>query len=233
MKKSNIKNILTNNSYKAKAIALSRFFKTGKGQYGEGDKFLGVMVPQIRAVVNKYWSTTTEKEIKELITNRYHELRLAGLLILVKKYEKGTQGEQQKIYNYYLAHLKYINNWDLIDLTAPHIVGKYLLNVDRKILYDLARSTSLWERRVAILSTFAFIRNNDFKDTIAISKILLHDDHDLIHKAVGWMLREIGKKDIDLLKEFLSNYATTMPRTMLRYAIEKLDPKELAHYMQR
>ncbi len=218
-------------SNKDKVKVFARFFKTGVGQYGEGDKFLGVMVPQIRSAVNKYWKTTTDNEIDDLVKSEYHELRLAGLLVLVKKYSKSDTAGQQQIYEYYLSHLNYINNWDLVDLTAPNIVGKYLLAKDKSILYKLARSTNLWERRVSILSTFTFIRNQQFKDSLAISEILLHDKHDLIHKAVGWMLREMGKRDISMLTSFLDKFASTLPRTMLRYSIEKLSLSERQHYM--
>lgn len=226
-----IKATLSSLSNKEKVKVFARFFKTGVGEYGEGDKFLGVMVPKIRSAVNSHWKTVKDDELEDLVTSPYHELRLAGLLVLVKKFEKADTKEQKNIFDYYLSHLKYINNWDLIDLTSPHIIGKYLLTSDRKILYDFARSSSLWGRRVAILSTFAFIRNNDFKDTIAISEILLHDDHDLIHKAVGWMLREMGERDISMLTSFLDKFASTMPRTMLRYAIEKLSLSERQHFM--
>lgn len=225
-----IHSTLVSLSNKEKVKVFGRFFKTGVGQYGEGDKFLGVMVPQIRSAVNKYWKTTTDKDIDDLVKSEFHELRLAGLLVLVKKYSKSDTAGQQKIYDYYLSHLKYINNWDLVDLTAPNIVGNYLLAKDKSILYKLARSTNLWERRVSILSTFTFIRNQQFEDTIAISEILLHDEHDLIHKAVGWMLREMGKRDLSKLISFLDKFASVMPRTMLRYSIEKL-PKYLgSHY---
>ncbi len=219
-------------SNKEKVKVFARFFKTGVGQYGEGDKFLGVMVPQIRSAVNKYWKTTIDKEIDDLVKSEYHELRLAGLLVLVKKYSKSDTAGQQQIYEYYLSHLKYINNWDLVDLTAPNIVGNYLLAKDKSILYKLARSTNLWERRVSILSTFTFIRNQQFEDTLAISEILLHDKHDLIHKAVGWMLREMGKRDLSKLISFLDKFASTMPRTMLRYSIEKLTKEQKTHYMK-
>jgi 3-methyladenine DNA glycosylase AlkD len=227
-----IKSELVTLSNKDKVAVFGRFFKTGVGQYGEGDKFLGVMVPQIRSAVNKYWKTTTDKDIDDLVKSEYHELRLAGLLIIVKKFEKGDPKEQKKIFEYYLSHLKYINNWDLVDLTAPNIVGNYLFAKDKSILYKLARSTNLWERRVSILSTFTFIRNQQFEDTLAISEILLHDKHDLIHKAVGWMLREMGKRDLSKLVSFLDKFASVMPRTMLRYAIEKLTKEQKTHYMK-
>ena len=218
-------------SNKDKVKVFARFFKTGVGQYGEGDKFLGVMVPQIRSAVNNFWKTITVKDIDDLVKSEYHELRLAGLLVLVKKYSKSDTAGQQQIYEYYLSHLNYINNWDLVDLTAPNIVGNYLLAKDKSILYKLARSTNLWERRVSILSTFTFIRNQQFEDTLAITEILLHDKHDLIHKAVGWMMREMGKRDLSKLISFLDKFAFVMPRTMLRYAIEKLSVKEKKYYM--
>ncbi len=206
---------------KERAINLQRFFKTGKGEYGEGDVFLGVMVPKTRAITKKYIDLEL-KNVKELLNSDIHEHRLAGLLILIGKYEKG---DTKNIFNFYLNNSFRINNWDLVDVTAPKIVGKYLLNKPRDILYSLAKSDNLWKKRIAIVSTFAFIKENDFKDSLKISEILLDDKHDLIHKAVGWMLREVGKKNVDELRKFLKKYYKQMPRTMLRYSIEKF-PKE-------
>ncbi|MFC1656620.1 DNA alkylation repair protein [Patescibacteria group bacterium] len=223
------------NSYKnaGQATALQRFFKTAKGEYGEGDIFLGIKVPIQRKIVARYWKYINLDDTKDLLNSKIHEYRLIALLILVRKYSKGDTAEKQKIYKIYLNNRKYINNWDLVDLSAPNIVGEYLLRNDRKVLYKLAKSKSLWDRRIAILSTFALIRNNDFTDSLKISKILLNDSHDLIHKAVGWMLREIGKRDQKLEESFLIKYYKTMPRTMLRYAIEKFSEKKRMYYMSK
>ena len=205
-----------------KAVILQRFFKTGKGQYGEGDKFIGVVVPDIRKVVKKYQDLALT-EVLSLLHSKIHEERLCALLILVNQYEKGDSKKQKQIFDLYLKNYKYINNWDLVDLTAPRVVGTYLIDKPKDILYRLAKSKNLWQRRVAILSTFAFIYQGDSRETIKISKILLHDQHDLIHKAVGWMLREVGKRcGQKELEFFLKKYYQQMPRTMLRYAIERL-----------
>ena len=211
-----------------KAKILQRFFKTGKGEYGEGDVFLGITVPETRAIAKKYKHIELE-EVKELLDSRIHEERLAGLLILVEKYKK----DRKKIYEFYLKNTKAINNWDLVDLTSHEILGDYLLDRDRGVLYRLARSKSIWERRIAIVATYEFIRNNQFDDTLRISEILLEDKHDLIHKAVGWMLRETGKRNQKAEERFLKKYCKKMPRTMLRYAIEKFDAKKRKSYMER
>jgi 3-methyladenine DNA glycosylase AlkD len=212
-----LKQDLRSYANKEKANILQKFFKTGRGEYGEGDIFLGVAVPDVRNVIKSAFDRLSLDNVKELLKSKFHEERLAGVLILVKKYNK----DKNSIYNFYLKNSFGINNWDLVDLSAPNIVGDYLLNKDRKILYNLARSDNLWERRIAIVSTFTLIRSGQLDDTLKISKILLKDDHDLIHKAVGWMLREVGKKDVEILKEFIrKNYSDT-PRTTLRYAIER------------
>ncbi|MFH2085278.1 MAG: DNA alkylation repair protein [bacterium] len=214
-----------------RAANLARFFKTGAGQYGEGDKFVGLKVPELREAVKLYWQNLTLLDLKELLRSPYHEYRLAGLLVLVKKYEKGRPAEQKKIYDFYLAHLDRINNWDLVDLSAPNIVGDYLFTHPRKLLYKYVWSSNLWHRRIAVLSTFTFIREHDFTDSLKLAELLLADPHDLIHKAVGWMLREIGKRDLPTLISFLDAHATVMPRTMLRYAIEKLSPAARQNYL--
>lgn len=214
-----------------KAEILQRFFKTQKGQYGEGDKFLGIIVPEQRKLVSKYFNLGL-KEIAFLIKRPWHEERLIALLILVKKFERGNKEIQQEIYNFYLQNTNFINNWDLVDLSAPNIVGNYLLDKKKNILYQMAKSNSLWERRIAILATFAFIKQKKIKDTLLISKILLSDKHDLIHKAVGWMLREVGKRvSKQELKVFLDKNIGRMPRTTLRYAIERLSSKEKKRYL--
>ena len=211
------------NSEKAKI--LSGFFKTGKGEYGEGDVFLGVVVPELRKIAKKY-SGIDSMEVGELLNSKIHEERLCALFILIGHYKKADLEQREKIVRFYLANTKNINNWDLVDLSAPNILGDYLLDKDRVVLYRLVKSENLWERRIAVLSTFTFIREWQFKDSLRIFAILLKDKHDLIHKAVGWMLREIGKRDINVLRAFLNKHCKVMPRTMLRYAIEKLDEKE-------
>lgn len=226
----NIKKDLRKLARRDKANTLQRFFKTGPGQYGEGDRFIGVMVPDIRKVSQKY-KDLPAKEALELLHSSFHEERLCALLILVEQYKKGDQKKQKAIFDLYLKNYKYINNWDLIDLTAPRIVGAYLMDKPKAILYKLAKSKNLWQRRVAILATFQFIYDGQSTDTIKISRILLHDEHDLIQKAVGWMLRELGKRcDEQILLDFLDKHYQAMPRTMLRYAIERLpESKRLAY----
>ena len=216
---------------KKDAQILQRFFKTGEGEYGEGDVFLGIRVPVQRQVLKKYLDMDL-KDIEFLLRTKIHEYRLIALLILVKKFEEGNEQIKKKIFNLYLKNTKYINNWDLVDLSAPHIVGAYLLDKPRNILYKLVKSQSLWERRIAILATFAFIKNNETKDTLKIAQILLKDEHDLIHKAVGWMLRELGKRvSQDIEEKFLKRYYKAMPRTMLRYAIERFEESKRKKYL--
>ena len=215
-----------------KAAMLSRYFKTGKGQYGERDVFLGIAVPDQRAVAKKY-SALSLSQIRELIAGKIHEHRLVALLILVSRYRKAEEEGKGRITDFYLKQTNHVNNWDLVDLSAPNILGDYLLDRDRAVLYRLARSKNLWERRIAIMSTLAFIRQRDFDDTLLVSEILLHDEHDLIHKAVGWMLREVGKRDLRTEEGFLKRHYRRMPRTMLRYAIERFDEKKRKFYMGR
>lgn len=218
---------------KDKAEHLSYFFKTGKGQYGEGDLFLGISVPRTREIAKDYVHLDL-KEISKLLENKYHEIRLAGLLILVKKYQKAKEGEQKEIFNFYLKNYKHINNWDLVDLSAYHIVGDYLINKDKKILEKLARSKNLWQKRIAVVSTFAFIRKGEHLPTFKIVEILIKDKNDLIHKACGWMLREVGKRvSEEELKKLLDKWGTKMPRTMLRYSIEKFPKKERLYYLNK
>ncbi|MDD2274519.1 MAG: DNA alkylation repair protein [Candidatus Pacebacteria bacterium] len=211
-----------------RAKILSRFFKTGKGQYGEGDIFLGIVVPVQRIIAKKHKDISL-KEVQKLLNSKIHEYRLIALFILIEKYKE----DKELIYNKYIKNFRNINNWDLVDLTAPKIMGDFLKYKNRDILYSLAISNDLWERRISIIATFAFIKDNDFKDALKISKILLNDKHDLIHKAVGWMLREIGKRDKEVEKEFLNKYYRFMPRTMLRYSIEKFNPREKEFYMKK
>jgi len=217
-----------------KAKASQWFFKTGKGQYGEGDQFIGVTVPEQRLVAKKHAGLTLA-EIATLLDSPIHEHRLTALFILVSAYAKGTEEKKKEVYNFYLAHAKRMNNWDLVDSSAGYIVGEWLSTRqnDRKILYQLAKSKDLWERRIAIIATQAFIKRSDFADTLAIAEMLLPDTHDLIHKAVGWMLREVGKKDIEAEERFLKVHHKTMPRTMLRYAIEKFPLAKREYYMSK
>ncbi len=208
-----------------------RFFKTGKGEYGYGDKFLGIRVPILRKAVKKYKTTSLDVAV-QLLHSEYHEIRLFALLLMVTQFSNADVDQQKKIYQTYLSHTQYINNWDLVDTTAHHIVGKYLEDKDRSVLYKLAKSNVLWERRIAIISTFHFIKQNDFNDCLLIAKQLLTDKEDLIHKAVGWMLREVGKRNQDMEVEFLKKHYQSMPRTMLRYAIEKFNEAERQKYLK-
>ncbi len=214
-----------------KAKDLQWFFKTGKGQYGEGDVFLGLTVGQQRAVAKKFKEIELEK-LKPLLNSKIHEERLTSLLILVQKFEKGNEAEKKLVYKFYFDNVQGVNNWDLVDLTAPKIVGAWLLDKDRKFLFKLAKSNDLWEKRISIIATFAFIREKDFEDSLAIAEILLQDKHDLIHKAVGWMLREIGKKDLAVEETFLKKHYKEMPRTMLRYAIERFEEEKRLNYLK-
>lgn len=213
-----------------KRSVLPRFFKCGAGEYGEGDRFLGVVVPNVREVARKnLFASLTE--IEDLLESQWHEARLCALLILVLQSRKSVQKETV---DFYLAHTDRINNWDLVDLTAPTIIGGYLVNNPEKrgLLYSLADSGSLWEQRIAIVSTLALIRNREFDDTYALAVKLMRHQHDLMHKAVGWMLREAGKRDQRRLELFLDEYAVSMPRTMLRYSIEKFQEPLRKHYLQ-
>lgn len=217
------------NSTKAKHSA--QFFKTQPGSYGAGDLFLGITVPAQRKIAKKYLDTPLN-EVKQLLQNPYHEIRLTALMLLVYKYEKYAL-QREAIYNFYLSNLKYVNNWDLVDTSAYKIAGLYLLDKDRSVLTKLAQSSNLWDRRVAIIATFHFIKNNDFSTTLHLAKLLLHDQEDLMHKAVGWMLREVGNRDQAMEKQFLDEHYKVMPRTMLRYAIEKFTPAERKHYLNK
>ncbi|OGE79223.1 MAG: DNA alkylation repair protein [Candidatus Doudnabacteria bacterium RIFCSPHIGHO2_01_FULL_46_14] len=207
------------------------FFKTGKGHYGEGDLFLGLKVPECRNIAKKHISAGFTA-IGKLLKSKFHEERLIALLILTYQFEKADQKGQKEIFNFFLANTKYVNNWDLVDLSSYKIVGQYLLDKNRRLLYKLANSKNLWERRIAIVSTYQFIRNHQFVDTLKISGLLLKDKHDLIHKAVGWMLREVGKRSQHILQKFLSKNANSMPRTALRYAIERFPEKQRLKYLK-
>jgi 3-methyladenine DNA glycosylase AlkD len=209
-----------------KAEFFPKFFKTGKGEYGEGDQFLGVKVPDQRKVAKKFWRDIEAKDLEVLITSPFHEVRLTSIFMLVSKFEKATTpGEKKKWVDFYLDNREHVNNWDLVDSSALQILGAWLFDKDRSLLYDLAKSGKLWDQRIAMISTFYFIRKKDFEDTLKIAEILLNHPHDLIHKAVGWMIREVGNRDYEVAFGFLKKHYEKMPRTMLRYAIEKFDPK--------
>lgn len=211
---------------------LQRFFKTGPGQYAEGDKFLGVRVPEVRKLV-KLTDALIMDEVLALVRSEIHEERLLGLQILVRRFDRGDERERKAIFGIYLEAIPHINNWDLVDGSAPNIVGKWMVGHTRETrrLAQMARAEDLWTRRIAMLATFAFIREGQLDQAIAIAELLLHDSHDLIHKAVGWMLREAGARDVETLRAFLKAHAAEMPRTMLRYAIEKLSPAERKRWM--
>jgi 3-methyladenine DNA glycosylase AlkD len=213
------------------AAILQRFFKTGKGQYGEGDVFLGIKVPVLRALVKQHREAASLDTVARLLGSKFHEERLFALLLLIQLHERGDAAQQQAAFELYLGNTPRINNWDLVDLSAQYIAGRHLENKPRGILRQLAKSESLWERRIAIISTHHFIRRNDFTDTLKIAGILLHDEHDLMHKAVGWMLREVGKRDLAAEESFLKQYYRTMPRTMLRYAIERFPESKRKNYL--
>ncbi len=218
----------------AKAKTTSKFFKTGAGQYGEGDLFLGVSVPEQRRVARKYGQLPLS-EIQILLTSKYHDYRSTALLILVAQFQKGSEADKKIIYEHYLRNTKYINNWDLVDISAPKIVGEYLCsNPGKKTIFkELVTSDNLWERRIAVLATYPFIKKGEFGEIKEITQKLLLDKEDLIHKAVGWMLREMGKVEQKEETEFLDQYAHKMPRTMLRYAIERLPETDRQHYLKQ
>lgn len=219
-----------------------RFFKTGVGEYGYGDKFLGVMVPQTRAIVKDVWQYVTLDEIETLLHSPYHEARLTALLLLVKIYEEqkvGTQhavsanNKKQQIFEIYTTNTDYINNWDLVDLSAPNIVGQHLFKKDCSLLYEFAQSNHLWKQRIAVVATLYFIRKGEFSHTYALAKLFMNTQQDLMQKAVGWMLREAGKRDVSQLRTFLNEYKCVMPRTMLRYAIEKFSAEERLKFLAK
>jgi 3-methyladenine DNA glycosylase AlkD len=214
-----------------KAQFLQGFFKTGPGGYGEGDVFLGIRVPELRKLVSEH-KTLTPSEVLPLLQSPVHEERLIALLVLVRAFSKGDGSAREEICGMYLENTRYINNWDLVDLSAPHIVGAFLMDRSREPLYRLAQSPTLWERRIAVMATFHFIRHNQFSDTLKISRLLLSDQEDLIHKAVGWMLREVGKRNLASEEAFLNEHCRQMPRTMLRYAIERFPEARRRMYLE-
>ena len=209
-----------------------KFFKAGKGEYGEGDRFIGVTVPNIRAIAKLHKDISIE-EIRELIQSEWHEVRLCALIIMVEKSKKKDESLRKELFNLYLSQTERINNWDLVDLSCRFIVGEYLLDKSRDILYQLAQSSLLWDNRIAIVSTYTFIRKGQLDDTYALSDLMMHHPHDLMHKAIGWMLREAGKRDANRLYNYVMSHRADIPRTMLRYAIEKFSPKERSILMKR
>jgi 3-methyladenine DNA glycosylase AlkD len=215
-----------------KAKILSKFFKTGKGEYAEGDKFLGITVPIQRKIAKKYTSITLY-QLQELLDSTIHEHRFTALVILIQKYQKANQKEKTNIFNFYIDNFQNINNWDLVDVSCSNIVGDYLLDKSKEQLYEWSKSNHLWTKRISIVSTLKLIKANQFQPTIDLAEKFLGDTHDLIHKATGWMLRELGKKNQELLEEFLNKHSKRMPRTMLRYSIERLNTEKRRHYMKR
>jgi 3-methyladenine DNA glycosylase AlkD len=214
-----------------KARVLQRFFKTGPGEYGEGDRFVGIKVPELRKLAKEF-QEVGYNAVRALLKSPVHEERLLALLILVRRYSKADEGGKKKIYDLYLKHTRWINNWDLVDLSAEHIVGHFLREKDKTPLYRLAGSELLWERRIAVLATFHLIKRNSFSETLKISEMLLLDQEDLIHKAAGWMLREVGKRDLETEEAFLKAHYKSMPRTMLRYAIERFPEAKRQRYLK-
>jgi len=224
-----LKQELYSKSNPEKAELEKRFFKTGKGEYGEGAIFLGLTSKEIKDISRKYEDIKLEF-LGELIKDKIHPFRVSALRILNSKYKKSKN--KKEIIDFYLANTKNVNNWDLVDMSAYNLLGDFLIENKRDILYDLVKSENLWEKRIAIISTYAFIKNNDFEDTLKISEILINDTHDLIHKAVGWMLREIGNRNLEIEEKFLQKYYKQMPRTMLRYAIEKFEETKRKKYLR-
>lgn len=216
-----------------KAAVLSRFFKTGPGEYGEGDVFIGIPVPVTRSLVKQYKKEVLLSDAEALLAEPVHECRLFGLLLMVALFDKADEVGKKAVFDSYLSHTHAINNWDLVDLTAYRIVGAYLMDKDRGRLYTLAESADLWEQRISIVSTWIYIRQGEFGDTLRLADVLLNHPHDLIQKAVGWMLREVGKRDKRVLLDFLEPRCRRMPRTMLRYAIEKFSPDERTRFMRK
>ena len=226
-----IKNEMRKLANKEIAEHSQRFFKTGKGQYGEGDIFLGIRVPVLRKIAKKFRRISLA-EVSKLLESKFHEERLLSILMLVNLFKSGDEDDQELIYELYLDKTKFINNWDIVDISAGNIVGAFLFEKDKAPLYRLVFSENLWERRIAIVATFYFIRNDEFDDTLKIAEILFTDKEDLIHKSVGWMLREVGKRVIEIEEEFLEEHYLKMPRTMLRYAIERFPETRRKMYLK-
>ena len=230
MSLSELRTMLNASANPEQAKLLQRFFKTGPGEYGEGDIFLGLKVPALRSIARQHLYLKLN-ELQQLIISPVHEERLSALMILVIRFPKSTPEEKEEIFKFYLKNAKNINNWDLVDLSAPQIMGGYLIDKDKEILKKLSVSKNLWEKRISILATFQFIKEKQFSTSLIIAEKLLNDEHDLIHKAVGWMLREIGKRDLKAEEDFLKSRYNKMPRTMLRYAIEKFPEKKRKAYL--
>jgi 3-methyladenine DNA glycosylase AlkD len=214
-----------------KAAVMQQYFKTGEGEYGAGDLFLGISVPIQRAIARRYTELPLT-ELKKMFASRTHEFRFTCLEILVAKYEKADDSLKEKIFNFYLRNRQYVNNWDLVDTSVEYIVGDYLFGYDTSVLYDMARSKNIWDRRMAIMATFTFIKKHTFADALKIAALLIGDEHDLIHKAVGWMLREIGKRSLEVEEKFLAKHYKKMPRTMLHYAIERFPQQQRQKYLR-
>ncbi len=231
--KTSLKQTLLQTANPERAIQTARFFKTGKGEYGEGDVFIGLSNPQVQALVKEHWKSTNMTDIQELINDQIHELRFAALLVLVTQFPKSSPIQQQEIIEFYLKNIHQINNWDLVDCSAYKLLGKFLLHKDRQILYDLAESGHLWSERVAVVTCFEFIKNGQFSDIFKLSEKFLSHKHDLMHKACGWMLREVGKRHELALEEFLDAHLQKMPRTMLRYAIERMEEGKRLGYLRK
>lgn len=234
---SQIKKAIATKADPKRAKASQWFFKTGPGQYGEGDKFVGLTVPDQRKIAKNFFRDLSLKDIIALLNSKIHEHRFVALEVLVMKFEQANKKEQKQIANFYLKHAQKINNWDLVDTSAPYILGEYLLtqpkNFSKMVLDKLSRSKNLWEKRIAMVATAAFIREGQFDWTLRLAKLYLNDSHDLIHKAMGWMLREVGKKNQNVLEKFLQELATKMPRTALRYSIERLPEKKRLYYLHK
>lgn len=228
----NVKQKLLSFGNAQKAEKSQYFFKTGEGQYGEGDVFIGTTSPENRAIAKEYRDLSFD-ELKILLNDNIHECRLCALFILVEQFKTKDNDKRKQVYDFYLSQTHGINNWDLVDVSCYFIVGQWLMDRDRAPLYQLAESTNLWEQRIAIVSTMVFVRNNDFADTLKLTEMLMNHNHDLIHKACGWLLREVGKKNEKVLTDFLDVHYKQMPRTMLRYSIEKLTKEQRAHYMKK
>ncbi len=233
IKLNNLKKDLSKFERPEKAKFLKRFFKTGKGEYAEGDFFLGLMTDETRSVAKKYLDLNFS-DLEKLLSSNIHEERVVALMILSKKFDKADKSERKEIYDFYLKNIGGVNNWDLVDGSASNIIGKYLFEskASKEFLFDFARSENLWKRRIAMMSTFFYIKQNDFEDALRISEILLNDKHNLIHKAVGWMLREIGNRNLSIEENFLKIHYKKMPRTMLRYAIEKFPEGRRKRYLE-
>lgn len=227
-----LRSILQSMADPDKAVFLQRFFKTGKGEYAEGDVFIGISVPEQRKIAKEY-KTLDLNDVGILLKSKIHEERLVALLILLEKFKKADEKFRKKIFTFYLRNRKFINNWDLVDLSAEKIPGQYLLTRDKSVIYKLVKSANIWDRRIGVMATFRFIKNKQYATTLRVSRILLKDKHDLIHKAVGWMLREIGKRDQKTEEIFLRKYYRIMPRTMLRYAIEKFPDNKRKFYLKK